>query len=74
MALTFELTDRQVQKAEKWLEEHDCPAKKFMEATGSSPALGERVRFIFIPTMLGTIPVVECSCKAYEFLIGWDDL
>jgi len=45
-----------------------------MEATGSSPALGERVRFIFIPTMLGTIPVVECSCKAYEFLIGWDDL
>ena len=74
MALLFELTDAQEEKAKKWLEEHDCPAKKFMSATGSSPALGERGRFVFVPTMLGDIAVIECSCGAYELLTGWEDL
>lgn len=70
MGLTFELTDEQVKVVRHWMEEHDCSIKE----TGRIPALGERVRFFFIPTMLGTIAVVQCVCGAEQYLTSWEDL
>ena len=38
------------------------------------PALGEQVRFVFIPTFLGIIAVVECACGAHHLLTDLSDL
>ncbi len=74
MGMIFELTERQVEIAERWMEEHECPVTRYVEVTRRLPALGERVRFIFIPTLLGTIAVIQCMCKAERALTSWDDL
>jgi hypothetical protein len=74
MGLTFELTDRQAEMAERWMEEHDCSVRRFVEETRRIPPLGERVRFVFIPTMLGDIAAIECACGAKQLLTTWEDL
>ncbi len=74
MGMTFELTDRQVEIAEKWVEDHECPLTRYVKETRRLPALGERVRFIFVPTMLGIIAVIQCPCGAEQLLTTWDDL
>ena len=74
MGIIFELTPVQKEAAKKWVEEHPCLARELMEKNRRLPALGERVRFVFIPTFLGTIAVVECACGAHHFLTDWSDL
>lgn len=74
MGLIFELTDEQVQAAENWMNDHDCGLTKFMQETGRTPALGERVRFIFIPTLLGAVAFIECNCGAKHLLTKLEDL
>lgn len=68
MGIIFELTSAQEAEAKQWLEEHACPARELMEKKRRIPALGEQVRFVFIPTFLGIIAVVECACGAHHLL------
>lgn len=74
MGLIFELTHEQAREAENWMNDHDCGLTKFMKETGCTPALGERVRFIFIPTLLGTVAFIECNCGARLLLTNLEDL
>lgn len=34
------------------------------------PQQRAHLRFVFVPTMLGDIAVIECSCGAYELRLG----
>ncbi|HHY10864.1 MAG TPA: hypothetical protein GX528_09940 [Firmicutes bacterium] len=64
MALKFELTKKEAEAARKWIDEHECPAVK----SGCTGPLMERVRFVFIPTLVGTIGGIECACDAGHLL------
>lgn len=64
MALKFELTKKEAKAAQKWIDDHDCPVVK----SGRAGPLGERVHFVFVPTLVGTIASVECACGARHIL------
>ncbi|NLP30018.1 MAG: hypothetical protein GX363_02680, partial [Clostridiales bacterium] len=47
--------------------------KRFIEKTGRRPVLGERARFIFVPTMMGTASMVQCNCGKHLDLTDYSE-
>jgi len=53
--IKFALTEDQSQKIKEWENNHNCP----IEYSG---AIGGKIKYTFIPTSLGNIEKVGCSC------------
>jgi len=57
MAIMFELDEDQIERANKFSKEHECPFKE-----SGVGAIGGRISYRFTMTGLGIIEVVECAC------------
>jgi hypothetical protein len=58
--IKFELNDKESKRVRKWSINHDYP---MLDENGvSKSATGGRLTFKFIPTGIGTIKKVKCSC------------
>jgi len=55
--IEFTLTDKEDRVASDWYVEHDCD--KEIKHGG---AIGGGLSYIFIPTSIGTVVEVECTC------------
>ena len=68
--LGFPMTEEEVQKAEKWMKEHDESAHKGK----SSGAIGGRYIYEFTPTSIGVFCGLRCSCGASVTLTDFNTL
>ena len=66
--LGFPMTEEEVQKAEKWMKEHNESAHKG-ESFG---AIGGQYTYEFTPTSIGVLCGVRCSCGAHITLTDLD--
>lgn len=66
----FKLSDTQIEKIKQWDNPetgHRCNVNKQGDVTGA------RLAYIFIPTGLGDIVEVECTCgKVLDITENWD--
>ena len=68
--LGFPMTEEEVQKAEKWMKEHDESVHK----DKSSGAIGGRYTYEFTPTSIGVFCGLRCSCGASVTLTDFNTL
>ena len=68
--LGFPMTEEEVQKAEKWMKEHDESAHNGK----SSGAIGGRYTYEFTPTSIGVFCGLRCSCGASVTLTDFNTL
>ena len=61
----FQLSDTQLEKIKQWDTDHKC--NKYGDVTGA------RLEYCFIPTGLGDVTIVKCSCGAeLDVTEDWD--
>ena len=66
--LGFPMTEEEVQKAEKWIKEHNESA----HITESFGAIGGQYTYDFTPTSIGVLCGLRCSCGAHITLTDLD--
>ena len=57
--ITFEVSDKEMKDIEKWKKKH---IKKKHGGSYYSGAIGGRFTYSFIPTSIGDIGTIKCSC------------
>lgn len=58
--IKFEFNKKESKRIKKWSMNHDC--SKLDENNLHKSAIGGRLTYIFIPTGIGIIKKVKCSC------------
>ena len=60
---TFEVSDTELEKAQKWLETHECEAsKKAIEVNKCVASPVSVISYIFTPTSIGYTTEIQCVC------------
>lgn len=66
--MNFEITEKQLESIGSWDGNHECPIKSRHGTNKYCGAVGGRLSYEFIPTSIGTIGTVKCSCgKTHTF-------